>query len=146
MRENLGDALTLYKGIGNALDVGGAELVVFALLGVPLGGVNDKYILALALLAQHHNDGGNARAKENVGGQTDDGVNVVVLNQIFADRAFLTAAEQNTVGQNDGHNAVWLDMVEVVQQKGIVRLTLGCQTKAGIAASPSLLVGSHAWE
>ena len=92
-------------------------------------------------MAQHHNDGGNARAKENVGGQTDDGVNMVVLNQIFADRAFLTAAEQNTVGQNDGHNAIRLDMVKVVQQIGIVRLTLGCQTKAGIAGVAFLVGG-----
>ena len=97
-------------------------------------------------LAQHHNDGGNARAKENVGGQTDDGVNVVVLNQIFADRAFLTAAEQNTVGQNDGHNAVRLDMVKIVQQKGIVRLSLGCQSKAGIAGIALLVGGIHACE
>ena len=44
------------------------------------------------------------------------------------------------MGQNDGHNAVGLDMVKVVQQKGIVRLTLGCQTKAGIAGV-ALLVG-----
>ena len=51
-----------------------------------------------------------------------------MVNQIFANRTFFTTTEQNAVGQNDGHNTIITDVVQVVQQKSIVRLALGRKT------------------
>ena len=114
--------------IHNALNVAGTQLVVFAVLFKTLGRVNDQNVRILLVLPQHHDDGGNACTEENIGGQTNDSVDIVVVNQIFANRTFLTATEQNAVRQNDGHNALVADVVQVVQQESIVRLALGRKT------------------
>ncbi len=98
--------------------------------------------VVIAFLAQHHHDGGNACAEENIRRQTDDCLNMVVVNQIFANCAFFTTTEQHTVRQNDGHNAVVTQMVQVVQQEGIIRLGLGCYAIAE-AWIFSLSVGSQ---
>ena len=104
--------------IHNSLDVGRHQLIGLANLGKSLGSVNKQNIGFLALLAQHHNDSGNACAKENVSGQTNNRLNVVVLNQISTNLAFAftltirptqrVTTEQNAMRQNNGHNSIWL--------------------------------------
>ena len=44
----------------------------------------------------------------------------VVFDQVLADLALFTAAEQNSVRQNDCHNAVRFDMIEIVQKKSVI--------------------------
>ena len=79
--------------IHNAFDVTGTQLVVFAVLLKTLRRINNQNVRILFILPQYHDDGGNACAEENIGGQTDDCINVVVVNQIFANCTFFTATE-----------------------------------------------------
>ena len=79
--------------IHNAFDVAGTQLIVFAVLLKALRRINNQNVRILFILPQHHDDGGNACAEENIGGQTDDCINVVVVNQIFANCTFFTATE-----------------------------------------------------
>ena len=65
---------------------------------------------------------------------------MVLLNKVFADRAFLAATKQHPVRQHDGHYAVWLQVKQVVEQKGKVGLGLGCQPK-GRKTGVRILVG-----
>ena len=104
-------------------------------------------MIVVAMFAQHHHDGGDAGAEEDVRGQADDGLNVVVLHQVPANSAFLTTTEQHAMGQYDGHDAVVAQMVEVMQQEGVVRLGLGrdavfeADILAGLRRFPILGVG-----
>ena len=47
---------------------------------------------------------------------------MTVLNQILTNLTFLAAAEQHAMRQNDGHNAIGTQMVQVVEQERIIRL------------------------
>ena len=104
-------------------------------------------MIVVAMFAQHHHDGGDAGAEEDVRGQADDGLNVVFLHQVPANSAFLTATEQHAMWQYDGHDAVVAQMVEVMQQEGVVRLGLGrdavfeADIFAGLRRFPVLGVG-----
>ena len=84
------------------------------------------------LLPKHEDGRGDAGAEEDIGRQADDGFEVIVFDQIPADRPFFTAPEQDPVRQNDGHYAVRLEVVKVMQEKGIVSLGLGREAEAGI--------------
>ncbi|MNJ58889.1 hypothetical protein D3C77_545460 [compost metagenome] len=84
-------------------------------------------------MPQHEDDGRDTRAEEDVGRQANDGFEVVVLDQLLADDAFLTASEQHAVRQDDGHDAVGLQVVQVVQQEGVVGLGLGGHAEASVA-------------
>src|SRR5690554_6756923 len=120
-------------GIGNSFDIGGSELVVLPDFHKAFGGIDDQDIGVVALLFQNQNDGRNARAEEDISRQSDDGVDVVALDEFLADAAFLAASEQYAVRQNDGHYAIGLNVVEVVQQKGVIGFCFGGQPKTGIA-------------
>ena len=104
-------------------------------------------MIVVTMFAQHHHDGGDAGAEEDVRGQADDGLNVVILHQVPANSAFLTTTEQHAMGQYDGHDAVVAQMVEVMQQEGVVRLGLGrdavfeADILAGLRRFPILGVG-----
>lgn len=47
---------------------------------------------------------------------------MTVLNQILTNLTFLAAAEQHAMRQNNGHNAIGTQMVQVVEQERIIRL------------------------
>ena len=84
--------------------------------------VHDQHVAALALLTEYHDDGRDAGAEEDVGGKPDDRLNMVVLHQVFTDGALLTAAEQHAMGQNDAHDAVGAQVIQIMQKEGIVGL------------------------
>ena len=65
---------------------------------------------------------------------------MVILYQILSDFTFLTATEQYAVGKNDGHNAVRLDMEQIVKQESIVGFSFGSKSKTSITRI-SLFVG-----
>ncbi len=120
-------------GIGDFFDVGGAEPVIFSFFDEAFGGIYDEEVAVLPLLAEEEDDGGDAGAEENVGGQADDGFDVVIFDEVFADSAFFAAAEENAVGEDDGHDAVRFEVVEVVEEEGVVGLGLGGEAEAGVA-------------
>ena len=74
------DFAALGYAIDNALDVARLHMVVFALFDEVFGGVDHQNVVALALLAQDDDDGGNACAEKDVGRQSDDGVDMVVFD------------------------------------------------------------------
>ena len=52
--------------------------------------------------------------------QADHGIDVTILEQLGADAFFGTTTKQHTVGKNDRHHALFLQVGEAVQQKGEV--------------------------
>ena len=84
------------------------------------GGVDEKHIVIVAMLLQHHDNCRDAGAEENVCGETYDGVNLVFLYEIPADHRLrllllVFPAKQNAVRKHDCHDAIRLDMVKVMQ-------------------------------
>ena len=74
------DITILRHHIHDAFDIARTQLVVLTVLSEILGGIHNKHMVIVAVLAQHHHDSGNARAKEDVRWQSDDGLNMVVLH------------------------------------------------------------------
>ena len=74
------DITILRHRIHDAFDIARTQLVVLAVLSEIFGGIHNKHMVIVAVLAQHHHDSGNARAKEDVRWQSDDGLNMVVLH------------------------------------------------------------------
>ena len=66
--------------IHDAFDIARTQLVVLAFLGEVFGSVHNKHMVIVAVLAQHHHDGGDAGAEEDVRWQSDDGLNMVVFH------------------------------------------------------------------
>ena len=67
-------------GVDDTLDVACSQLVVLTLFHKVLGGVHHQDVTRLTLLAQHHDDGRNARTEEDVGRKPDDCLNMAVLH------------------------------------------------------------------
>ena len=93
-----------------------------------------------ALLTQHHDDGRDPRTEEDVRRQSDDGINVVFLDEILPYRPLLTTAKENAMRQDNRHDAVGSQMVQIVQEKRIVRLATRRKSEAHITRV-MLLVG-----
>ena len=120
--------------IHNPLDIGCHQFIGLANLGKALGSVNKQNIRFFALLAQRHNDSRNTCAKENVGRQANNRLNVVVLNQIAANLAFALAlaiwptqrvtTEQDAMREDNGHDTIRFYMVQVMKQECIGFLLL----------------------
>jgi hypothetical protein len=77
-----------------------------------------SYVVRLLALLEHENAYRYAGGVEEVRGQTDDGVDVAVLEQFGADVFFGPAAKEHAVRQDDGHHAVVFQKMEAVQQEG----------------------------
>lgn len=69
--------------------------VVLSLLGEPLGGINNKDIRIFSFLPQYHDNGGNARSEKNVGRKADNGIYMILFNQILTDIPLFAAAKKN---------------------------------------------------
>lgn len=87
-----------------------------------LGGVDEEDVARRAVLREDHDDDGDAGREEEVRRQADDRLDVVVLDEVLADLFFGAAAEEDAVWQDDGHDAVRLDVVETVEQEREVGL------------------------
>ena len=107
-RGDVGEPLV---GVDDLLDVLGLQ-VVLRPAGPVLGvGVDEEHLaLALgwlcALGPQHQDAGGDAGAVEEVGGQADDGVEQVVLDEALADVPLGPAPEQHAVGHDGADHPV----------------------------------------
>ena len=103
------------------------DILALALLEV-LGGVDEEHVIRFLALLQHENADRNARREEEVGGQTDNRVDIAVLEQLRADALLRAAPEKNAVRQDDSHDAFRFQIMEAVQQKGEVRGGFGRKT------------------
>ena len=63
---------------------------------------------------------------------------MTILHQVFANGALLATTEQHTVGQNDAHNAVGAQVVQIMQKEGVI--SLGFRSNAKLEARVELLV------
>ena len=122
--------LTRLVGIDNTANIGGTQFVLLARLDEAFAGIDKEDIVAVTFLAEHHNDCGDTCAEEDVCGQTDDGVDMVVLNEVLTDHTFYlvfgrVATEEDTVRQDDGHYAVWFEVIEVMEQESVVGFAFG---------------------
>src|SRR5699024_5975219 len=123
------DVAARMGSINDALDVSGAQEVVLAVFNKALGCVNKQHVIVAALFLEHHDDGRNASAVEDRTWQANDGIDVVGLDKACADRLFRPTTEKYAVWQNNRHNAVWLDVEQLMEQEGEICLVLWCQTK-----------------
>ena len=128
------------NSVHNSLDIGCHQFVGLTNFGEALRSVNKKHIRSFAFLPQNHNNGGNARAIENICRQSDNCFDVVILDQITANTPLAFAlsvstsdsitTEQDTMREDDGHNTIWFYMVQVMKQEGIVSFPFWCHTIA----------------
>lgn len=153
---------TFAIGVGDFLDVAGTEAVLLALLDKTLAGIDDENALITAVFLQDHDERGDARSEEDVGRQADDGVDVVFLNELGANLSFSLSiftlvgrqesavgrteawgltTEEHAVGKDDGEDAIGLEMMEFVEEEGIVGLRFRRETILGKANISFLVLG-----
>ena len=126
----LGNIQSSFVCIHDFLDVPGPKFIVFSYFFKALGCVDKEDIPFLPLLTKDHDNGGNAGAVENIRWQADNGIDMVFLHQVPPDFPFFIAPEKNAVRKDDGHNAIGFQVVQVMEQEGIVRLRFRCQPKS----------------
>ncbi len=85
-------------------------------------------------LVHHQHAGGDAGAVEQARRQADDGLDDVVVDQVFADEFFLAAAEQHAVGHDGRHVAVGLEAGDHVLHEHEVGLLAGFRAEFAEAA------------
>lgn len=100
------------------VDVLLSEIVVVRHLNEHLRGVNKEGVVVAFGLLEHHDTGGDAGAEEQVGGKLDNAVNIVVINQIFADFSFRPAAIHDAGEADDGSGAAGGKPRQAVHDEG----------------------------
>ena len=121
-----GNRLSLAYRIGNTFDVTFAQLVVFSFLDKTLRGIDNQHVVIVAMLFEHHDEGRNTCAKEDIGRQSDNGIDVILLNEVTTDFAFPfavfigIATEENPVRKHNRQDSVRFKVMELMKQKGIV--------------------------
>lgn len=97
--------------------VGGEDVLAFCFFELFFG-VDDEDIVGLFAFFEYEDADGDAGGVEEVGGEADDGVDVTVLEQFFADSGFCSASKEDAVGEDDGHDAIFFEVVEAVKEEG----------------------------
>jgi hypothetical protein len=127
----VGSGLAAYELVENLLLVSLGELVLVARPGEERRGVDEEdRVVGLALL-EHDDAGGDRRAEEEVGRQLDDGVDVVVVDEVLADLLLRTAAVEHAGELDDRGRAVDGQPRQDVHREGEVGLDFGASTPAG---------------
>ena len=108
----------------DAVDVFACELVVVCDLDALGGCVDEKHLIIRFALLHHHDAGCDACAEKEVAGQLDDAVDVVVVNQVFADFLLCAAAIHDAGETDDSRRSVGSQPTEAVHDERHVRLAL----------------------
>ena len=87
-------------------------------------GIDKESCIVLLALLQHDNAGSNADAKEKIGRQLNDGVDVVIVDQVFADFLFGSATVEHTGELDDSRRTVGRQPRKHVHRKGKVGFAL----------------------
>ena len=121
--------LALTIGINNLLDMLRTELVLGFDLFKLLAGINEQNIvILLTAFLEHQDTGRDACAIEYIGRQTDDGIHIVLLlNEETADYALGIATEQHSMRSDTSHGTTLIEVVNHVENKGIVGSLAWCQ-------------------
>ena len=115
------------EGIDDFVDVLIAQPVLVAILHEALTGVDHEDPLASGRMLLVHDDDASrdARAVEQVRGESDDRFDVAALEQVLADDGFGIASKQHAVRKNAGSFAGALQRADDVQQVGVIALLTG---------------------
>ena len=124
--------LALTIGVNNLLDMLRTELVLCLDLLKLLAGINKQdVVILLTAFLEHQDTGRDACAIEDVGRQTDDGIHIVLfLNEETADYTLGIATEQHAMRSDTSHCATLIEVVNHVENKGIVGCLAWCQTSS----------------
>ena len=118
-----GDVLASLVRIEYAANVLGTQLVLLADFQIAVRSIDEENALVChSILLEHHYDGGDAGAVEDVGGNTDDRRDMAPVEQVASNRLLLAAAEEHAVRQDDTHNAAGHHVIERMLEEGVVRL------------------------
>ena len=143
----------------NFFDVLRAQFVLILPLGIFPVGIDEQHlgaqIVGLVLVTDKH-AGRDAGPVEKTLGQTDDGLNHVVVYQQFPNQLFLASAKKHAVGHDGGHVTVALEAGQHVLDKHQVGLFAGfraplAETVGELHAGAAVVlrerrVGQHAVE
>ena len=112
----------------NLLGVLGAELVLVFAFSVFAVGIDEEHLVTQSIgfvLVDDDDTGRDAGAVEQAWGQTDDGLDDVVIDEQLADELFLATPEQHAVGHDGGEIAVGLETSEHVLDEHEIGLLAG---------------------
>ena len=89
-------------------------------------GIDEENVFILFTAFFHHEDTcRDARAIENVGGETDDGIDIILfLDKVLANFPLGRPAEKDTMRSDASHCSAIVEVVNHVQDKGVVSLRL----------------------
>ena len=121
-----GNRFAVAYRIGNTFNITFAQLVVFSFLDKTFRGIDNQHVVIVTMLFEHHNEGRNTCTKENIGRQSDNGIDVVLLNKVTTDFAFSftifisITTEENPVRKHNRQDSVRFKVMELMKQKGVV--------------------------
>ena len=78
------------------------------------------------MLFEHHDEGRNTCAKEDIGRQSDNGIDVILLNKVTTDFAFPftvfigIATEENPVRKYNCQDTIRFKVMKLMKQEGVV--------------------------
>ena len=101
------------------------QLIVVRNFDKLVGGVDEEHVVGRLGVLQHHDAGGNSRPEKEVCRQLDDAIDLVVVNEIFADLLFRASAVHDTGEADDRRCAVACQPRERVHNKGKICLGFG---------------------
>lgn len=118
------------------VDVGIGEDILFArlLVEVGRGGVDELHPGVALVLGEHEDGGGNVGAVEQIFRKGDDGLHIVLIDEIFTDSLFRTTAIENAGEADDGCASLGREIVEGVENEGKVGTIFRCQHASGCKA------------
>lgn len=101
------------------------QLIVVRDFDKLVGGVDEEHVVGRLGMLQHHDAGGNGRPEKEVCRQLDDAIDLVVINEIFADLLFRAAAVHDAGEADDRCRAVACQPRERVHDEGKICLGFG---------------------
>jgi len=113
------------------LDVPGRELVGVGDFDAFLGSIYEEGGVVQFCRFEDHYAGGDGGAEEEVVGELDDAVDVVVVNEILADFLFGSASVHHAGEADDGCRAVGCEPGEGVHDEGEVGFGFGGEDAGG---------------
>ena len=124
--------LALTIGVHNLLDMLRTELVLCLDLLKLLAGINKQYVvILLTAFLEHQDTGRDACAIKDIGWEPDDGIHIVLfLNEETADYALGITTEQHAMRSYTSHCATLIEVVNHVENKGVVGCLAWCQTSS----------------
>ena len=112
------------EGVHNRLDIRLGQLIVVRDLDTFLCRVDEQHRVIRFRLLHHHDTGRDGGAEKEIARQLDDTVDIVVLDQVFADLLLRAAAVHDAGEAYDRRRAVRREPRERVHDERHVRLAL----------------------